>query len=462
LRQHSDDDFGDLGQAIDRMAEALTEKEKRLQKSLKELEVTNKDLEAAVQERTSQLRAAQDELIKQERLSALGQMASGIAHDISNALSPVVGYADLLHSTTDNLTEEQQSFVEMIRTSAIDVSQLLTRMRKFYRPRDESQPLMPVQLNHLIKQVVDLTRPRWKDMAQERGVTITVDMELQEDAPTVLGIESELREALSNLVINAVDAMPRGGTITIRTRSFPWIVGMAATAEPFVILEVSDTGIGMDDETKRRCLEPFFTTKGEFGTGLGLSMAYGVMRRHQGSIEIESQCNQGTTVRLILPSGWIAETQTQEEVRFSRHASNLRILVVDDEARLRKLIKVMLEKDGHIVTLADGGESGLEAFRAARTCDEPFDVVITDLGMPYVDGRLVARTVKHEAPRTPVILLTGWGTRTQADGEVLKDVDAVLSKPPRLDELLSTVAWASRHLVTNRSNELTNSHSYRA
>jgi CheY-like chemotaxis protein len=249
-------------------------------------------------------------------------------------------------------------------------------------------------------------------------------------APLV-GIESELREALTNLILNAVDAIPTGGIITVRTR-----VGSRSPSEAptHVLLEVGDTGVGMSEETRKRCLEPFYSTKGKRGTGLGLAMVYGVMERHGGQIDIESQLGQGTVIKLILP---IRLLPGANPVAYGDEGASLplNILCIDDEPLLRELLKEILERDGHRVSVADGGQSGVDEFRAAVSRQHPFDVVLTDLGMPYFDGRQVVKTIKEESPATPIIMLTGWGTFMKEDGDMPDQVSGILTKPPRSNEL---------------------------
>ena len=204
-------------------------------------------------------------------------------------------------------------------------------------------------------------------------------------------------------------------------------------------IEVSDTGRGMDEETRRRCLEPFFTTKGERGTGLGLAMVYGMVQRHSADIEIESAPGQGTTVRLSFAVPTIVAGVLQPEVT-PIVPPRLRMLIVDDDPLVLKAMRDSMEVAGHRVTTADGGQAGIDRFREALDAAEPFAVVITDLGMPYVDGRLVAAAVKQRSPATPVIMLTGWGQRMADREEVPAHVDQVLSKPPKLRELNAALA----------------------
>jgi CheY-like chemotaxis protein len=363
-------------------------------------------------------------------------MASGIAHDINNAISPVALYTDSLLEREPNLSAPGRDQLEIIRRAIHDVATTVARMREFYRKPESELSLAPVQLNELVPQVVDLTRARWSDMPQQRGIVIQLQTELADDPPVIMGVESEIREALTNLIFNAVDAMPDGGMLTLRTK----VVGNAAERSHQVQLTVSDTGAGMDEEARRRCLEPFFTTKGERGTGLGLAMVYGMVQRHGAEIGIESAVGQGTSVRLIFSAPAGATDAAARSQRVYAVATDLRILVVDDDPVLLKSLHETLAGDGHSVVTASGGQAGIDAFLAARAQGAPFHAVITDLGMPYIDGRQVSAAVKTAAPHTIVVLLTGWGRRFVADEGMPLHVDSVLSKPPKLRELREALA----------------------
>jgi PAS domain S-box-containing protein len=391
-------------------------------------------LQSAYQE----LRQTQQAVMQQERLRVLGQMASGIAHDINNAISPVALYTETLLERETQLSEQGRGFLETIRRSIDDVAETVGRMREFYRQREQQVPMSPLQLNALVPQVIELTRARWSDMTQLRGHVIELRTELAAGLPPMLGIESELREALTNLILNAVDAMPQGGTLTVRTT-----IGSDGAAEtendsrPRVLMEVIDTGIGMDEETRRRCLELFFTTKGERGTGLGLAMVYGIVQRHNGEIDINSAPGKGTRVALKFPvSRAIVPVQSTVVAPLPR---GLRVLVVDDDPIILESMQVVLDNDGCIVVPAEGGQQGIDAFDAALAGGLPFDLVITDLGMPAIDGRAVAAAVKAKST-VPVVMLTGWGQRMVNDGETPPHVDKVMSKPPKPRELRATIA----------------------
>jgi signal transduction histidine kinase/ActR/RegA family two-component response regulator len=393
-------------------------------------------LHGALQTAYDDLRQTQQVVMQQERLRVLGQMASGIAHDINNSISPVALYTELLLDKEPGLSERARRCLQTIGQAIDDVAETVGRMRHFYRQREPEAVLAPVHLNRLVEQVVDLTRARWSDMPREHGIDIRLQTQLAGDPPAVLGLESEIRDALTNLIFNAVDAMPRGGTLTVRTRSDAGAVESSRpSVKPHVTVEVSDTGIGMDEATRAKCLEPFFTTKGERGTGLGLAMVYGMVQRHGAAIDIESELGQGTTMRLSFPVTAARVADSTPARALQRPLSGLRILVVDDDPLLLQSLRDTLQGDGHMVDIANGGQQGIDSFRAESNGPNRFGAVITDLGMPYIDGRKVAAAVKAISPATPVILLTGWGRRLTAEADVPPHVDCVLAKPPKVLEL---------------------------
>ncbi len=375
------------------------------------------------------LRQTQQTVMQHERLRALGQMASGIAHDINNALSPVALYTEILLDTEPNLSEQTRRYLETTLRSVEDVAHTVGRMREFSRQHEPQLALSSVDLSALAKQILDLTQARWRDMPQQRGIVIQLRQELPEGLPAVGGVESEIREALTNLVLNAVDAMPDGGMLTLCAK----VANRSNT--PHVAIEVTDTGTGMSEATRRRCLDPFFTTKGERGTGLGLAMVYGIAQRHNAEIEIASELGKGTTMRLVFPAASPGQSEDRRDRDSGAVLTRLRILVVDDDPLIIKALCDALEADGHLVTTANGGKEGVEAFERSLAGDERFAVVLTDLGMPYVDGRKVSAAIKVLSPSTPIVLLTGWGQRLSEQGDIPPHVDRVLNKPPKLREL---------------------------
>ncbi len=367
------------------------------------------DLEKALAE----LKETQRQVAQQERLAALGTMAGGIAHDFNNALSVIMGFSEILLTDSDNgLTKERAAQpLNTILTAAKDASKIVGRLREFYRSDEEDEVHLPVDFNELLEQAVFLTKPRWETQSRAAGRPIFAEADFGEIG-FISGDPAALREALTNLIFNAVDAMPEGGTITLRT----------LVKENEVVVEISDTGTGMSDEVRERCLEPFFTTKGEKGTGLGLSMVFGIVQRHAGSVEVESAPGRGTTFKLRFPSAE-GPTDTTIAAAGSLHRP-LHILMVDDQPVLCQLLCEYLQIDMHSVETAEGGRGALEKFRAGN-----FDLVITDQIMPEMNGEQLALEVKKLAPETPVILLTGYGDDSFSAGIAPEGIDLVLGKP---------------------------------
>ncbi len=406
-------------------------------------------LHSALQIAYDDLRQTQQAVMQQERLRALGQMASGVAHDINNSISPVALYIQSLLEREPGLSERARDYLLVIQRAVRDVASTVTRMRDFYRSRESELVFARIDPNEVARHVIELTRAKWKDLTESRGLAIDVQIDLEQSLPPIMGAESELRDAMTNLVLNAIDAMPSGGTLHVRTHS------MANRANPNeeaprheVSIEVSDTGIGMDEDTRRRCLEPFFTTKGERGTGLGLAMVYGMIQRHTARIEVESERQKGTTVRLIFPAATPATSDVHVLDAPAERLPSLRLLVVDDDPMLIKSLRNILEEDGHAVSVADGGEKGIHLFHSALESRQPFSVVITNLGMAHVDGPAVAAAIKAASTDTQVILLTGWGQQIIAEGTIPPHVDRVLSKPPNLSELREALSASARTIPT--------------
>lgn len=393
-------------------------------RALEELQQSHRALQEAMQ----QLQQTQQQVIQQQRLRALGEMASGIAHDFNNALTPILGLTELLLDDPKVTADPQvKRYLEMIRTAAQDAAQTVSRLREFYRPRGRAELRQPLDVNTIVEEVVRLTAPRWREQAEAKGVFIRVHTDLQ-PVPLVPANGSELREVLQNLIFNAVDAMPRGGDMTLRTLT------VDSSGGEWVVIEVQDNGVGMDEETRARCFEPFFSTKGEQGSGLGLAVVYGIVQRHDGKIEVDSKVGEGTTVRVFLP------VATQENDVFTEGGEpvplrQLRILLVEDKPLVREVIREHLLRQGHSVETASDGQQGLEKFMASR-----YDLVITDLAMPAMSGEQLAMEIKKIAPNKPIILLTGFGDPRLAQNAYSELVDHVLIKPVTLFALRQAIA----------------------
>jgi CheY-like chemotaxis protein/anti-sigma regulatory factor (Ser/Thr protein kinase) len=335
----------------------------------------------------------------------------------------------------------------VIQRAVDGVAATVARMREFYRPREPQMTLTEVDLNALIEQVLELTHAKWHALPQQRGISIELLKDFTPGLPLIRGAEDEIRDALTNLIFNAVDAMPAGGTLTVRTRA-----RNRSSDLELVTVEVEDTGVGMDEETRRRCLEPFFTTKGERGTGLGLAMVYGMIQRHSAEFSIESKVGAGTTMQITFPAYAQSTANTVRATRPQLVLERLRVLIVDDDPIIIKALEDALGGDGHATVAASGGQAALDAFSAAHGTESAFALVISDLGMPNVDGRRVAAGVKQLSPTTPVIMLTGWGTRMIDENDIPAHVDRVLSKPPRLHELRNAIFELMREPASRKAS----------
>ena len=383
-----------------------------------------KERTAALEDALAELRTAQQHIVQRERLSALGSMVTGIAHDFNNSLAVILGNGERLqrevraHGVAGPFPDIAQTIV----TAALDAADTVARLRDFQRPASPGEIRVPVALDEIIEQAVEFTRPRWQAESLGRGAPIDVHRE-GDAIPPIAGSAAELRDALTNLIFNAIDAMPQGGGITLRTRA----------AGDRVIVEVIDHGIGMTEEVRRRCFEPFFTTKGDHGSGLGLSMVYGIIQRHDGAIQIESSPGRGARVTLSFPADRSGLRALPAEP--AQPSRSLKILVVDDQSVLTELLAEMLTRDWHQVTVASDGCEALEKFGFGD-----FDVVITDKAMPTMNGDQLAAAVKARAPETRVIMLTGFGDLTHGDEGVSEFIDHILTKPATNAELRAAIA----------------------
>jgi signal transduction histidine kinase/CheY-like chemotaxis protein len=426
------------------IAEARSEKEAALAKVLSTEEQCRNlynqvRLSEGVQKAYDELRRTQDGLAQKERLAALGQMASGIAHDINNALSPILGYSDLLLTKMPGIPDEAKKYLHIINQASDDIARILARMREFYRRRSDPAGLTETNVNQTIQEVVEMTRPRWRDIPLREGIEVNVECNLEPDLPVLYGDPEEIREGLFNLIFNAVDALAGGGKITITTKfvEVPDAPSAAKYGKQQVAIEVSDNGAGMDEATQKRCLEPFFSTKSaKGGTGLGLPMVYGMIQRHEGTIQIESARDVGTTVRLTFPVR-IPTSQEPPKPSPTKVTENrsVKVLCIDDESPVRQLLDDCLTHFGHQVAVAASGKEGLELFRTAKVNKQPYEVVITDMGMPEVDGYQVVEAISSESRNTPIIMMTGWGTMMREEKSTPAAVNALIDKPPHMQQL---------------------------
>jgi two-component system cell cycle sensor histidine kinase/response regulator CckA len=362
----------------------------------------------------------EEQLLQTEKLRAVGEMASGVAHDFNNALAAILGNTQLLLYTTHD--EELKETLKIIEKVAKDSSQTIRRLQDFTRKRVD-QELFKVNINAIIKDSMEMTKPKWKDEPESRGIRIEMVSNLKE-IPSVSGNASELREVITNMIFNAIEAMPEGGKIEICTFK----------KRRSVFIQISDSGIGIAEEAERKIFEPFFTTKPFTNTGLGLSMSYGIIKRFGGEIEVESKVGQGTTFTIILPIGG-EEKEEAVSPQPTKKGREAHILVIDDDEFVRNVLSRTFAQANHQVTLAESGEKGIELFKKGK-----FDIVLTDLGMPGMSGWEVCRGIKEISPHTPIGMITGWGVEKNRNEVEECGLDFFISKPFDFNQILNVIS----------------------
>lgn len=364
-------------------------------------------------------RLARERAAQADKLRALGQLASGVAHNFNNILAAILGHAQLIKR--DYCDERLAGRVDIIERAALDGAQTVKRIQAFGAQKTDSME-GAVDLNQLISDSTTLTRTRWRDEARARGLKYEVDLDLQ-DVPRVRGSASELKEVFVNIILNALDAMPQGGRLRIATQ----------THGSFATVSIADNGIGMPDEVRARIFEPFFTTKGATGTGLGLAVSHTIIERHGGRLEAHSTPGKGTTFIISLPAWQSTNGKAQSEE--PDRLGTAHVLVVDDDKRVCEALTEMLISAGH---QADYASSGPEAL--AKLERGGFDVVLTDLSMPEMDGWAVATEVRKRWPSVKVVLITGHSLPPEEVDKKREIVSDVIFKPVRLDDMHSTLS----------------------
>lgn len=376
------------------------------------------------------LTGARARLVKAERLSALGQMASGVAHDFNNVLSTILGRTERLLRTHghERIGEELRA----VHKAAADGAKSVRRIQEFSRTISDMDA-SPQSIAEIIEDCIELTRVRWKDEAEKNGIRIKISNRVD---PSLLASAnpSELREIFVKLFVNAIDAMPEGGDLILRS--------VEPTGDQRFLIELEDTGVGMEPAVAKRVFEPFFSTKTEGGTGLGLSIVYGIITRLGGMIEVESEPSIGTTFRLWFPRAEpVEEAEPRRtvapmpvELEVHPRGPELRVLVVEDEASVRDLFVDVLAEEGFTVDEAECARDAISLMK-----NRLYDAVLTDLGMPDLPGWDVARVAKEKCPQTCVLLTSGWGDDYSEDFLKGRGVDHWLPKPVSLDELFNVL-----------------------
>jgi signal transduction histidine kinase/CheY-like chemotaxis protein len=391
-----------------------------------------------------------EQFSQMEKLSALGELASGVAHDFNNTLAGILGRAQLLQRTND--PEKIKRGLEIIIKTAEDGAKTVKRIQDFARQRRDHDFEL-VSVDQILLDASEITRPRWKNCAEASNIHIALDLQIGSNA-MVMGDDSELREVLVNMVFNAVDAMPEGGTLLLST----------TIVDQSVVIKVIDSGVGMYPEVRSRIFDPFFTTKGKAGLGLGLAVSFGIIRRHGGNIEVESQYGNGTEFRITLPVATIVEggitvefsnpeppATMVDELTLSDAQAQPRLLIVDDEDFVRDLLAEILEGEDCAVEVAASGSEALEMFH-----DCQFDAVCTDVGMPGMSGWELAREIRSLNKHIPIAVITGWGEAVGSNEQKAAGVDWVIAKPFTADRIAELVRDVARHRESSRAKLMSN------
>jgi signal transduction histidine kinase/CheY-like chemotaxis protein len=395
------------------------------------------------------LHIAEQERLRQqfsqlEKLSALGELASGVAHDFNNTLAGILGRAQLMMRTDD--PEKLRRGLQIIIKTAEDGAKTVKRIQNFARQRRDHD-FAPVVVDQLLIDISEMTRPRWKDHAEANNIYIRLDLQINSSS-LVSGDESELREVLVNMVFNAVDAMPDGGTLTLATHE----------TQDHLFVSVSDTGCGMSPEVCSRIFDPFFTTKGKAGNGLGLAVSYGIILRHEGEIQVETEPGRGTTFKIKLPiaKGVVKGAEATTDASLAAPTLSLvaepvraRILVVDDEVHVRELLCEIVSSEGCEAIAASNGADALALFEA-----EDFDAIFTDIGMPGMSGWELARAIRERHAKLPLAVITGWGDAVGSGEQTAAQVNWVVSKPFSMQRVTEIIQDIRQHKNGSRRSQL--------
>jgi signal transduction histidine kinase/ActR/RegA family two-component response regulator len=368
--------------------------------------------------RYEELKLTQQRLVHSERLRALGELSSGIAHDFNNLLTSILGHTQLL--LIDATDPTMAEGLQIIERAALDGAATVRRLQS-YAQINQAAPEEPVSLNLIVEESLAITRPRWRDATQSQGIQLAVERDLR-PLPELQGDGAALREAVTNLILNALDAMPAGGTLRLRTAPAPRVNALGRTAALF---EISDTGLGMAEEVRARIFEPFFSTKGPRGNGMGLAMVYSTVQRHGGSIEVRSAPGEGSRFSLLLPVEPRGVSQSPATLPAApAQIFAMQVLVVEDDPAVRQVLAELLHRLGHKVDAVESGETAL-----ARLGEHRYDLLCSDLGMPGMSGWDLVRRARALYPDLLIVLITGWGDQISPEDARRNDVDQVMAKP---------------------------------
>jgi len=366
----------------------------------------------------------EEALIQSEKLKSIGTLTAGISHEFNNILAIISGNVQLLKETF-NYQEGLTDILRTISKAVNDGAEISKNMLKFTNTKQDTKKFVPSDLISLIMQSIEFTMPRWKSMAQVKGISYQIDKEGMKEIPFIMCNPTEIREIFINIINNALDAMPDGGSISFST----W------GGDETVFVNITDTGVGMSEDVKKNIFDPFFSTRMPVGTGLGMSISYGIVARHGGKIDVESKVGKGSAFSLQFPStiktvSPIATPKPEQETT----GKNLSILVVDDEEEICNMLDDYLSKRGNKVKAVDKGADAIELINS-----EHFDLVLCDIAMPNVSGYDVIKVLNKLEKRPKTGIITGWGERVKPTDEEGIKVDFVLKKPFDLSVLIKHI-----------------------
>ena len=425
-------ELGLIGKTIERDGLRKDGKRVSLEATLSVSGAKGKSIVTAILRDVTERKKIEHQLSQSEKLRSLGELAGGVAHEFNNVLAAILGRVQLLKLQLEpplSPEERQKLMLDLLRSldiiekASFDGALVVKRIQEFSRKRNDDRDFNRININELLDNALEFTQMRWKNDAETKGITVTIHKEYA-DLPATFGSASEIREVFTNIINNALDAMPDGGSITIRT----------FREDNHTCIRIADTGVGIPETIRNQIFDPFFTTKGVQSTGLGMSVSYGIINRHHGTIAVDSAEGKGSAFTIKLP---ITQEKSQENVIVQPEAEKnrkARILVIEDEEDVRQLLFDILSSEGHEVEVASDGIQGLDIFKG-----RDFDLVCTDLGMPKVSGWQVAEEIKRIGRKVPVAIITGWDVNIMESELKEKAVNFVIQKPFQVKQVLSLV-----------------------
>ena len=374
-----------------------------------------------IAEAHSRYEAQREQEIHAQKMAALGELSFGVAHNVNNTLTGILGRAQLILRNSNDPAKIEAG-LELIIKSAEDGAHIIRRIQDFARQRP-SREFETITIGELLKDACEMTRPRWESRSEFAPLRFALHSDCN---AYVQGDPVELREVLVNMIYNAIDAMPSGGEVRVSTQE----------SRERVVIHITDTGTGMTPEVKQRLFDPFFTTKGKAGTGMGLAVSFGIIRRHEGSIEVESEPGRGTTFKISLPKVVPAALQSEAvgipEVVPSTAEEKVRVMVVDDETHVREVLIEALEAEGCEVVSAQSGEIALALF---DQYEGKFDAVFTDIGMPSMNGWELVTEIRGRSKSMPIAIISGWADAISLQTKNAVKADWVVAKPFDIDRI---------------------------